>query len=158
MGTYHADNGLAGTQQAIASAYKTLMEALANTTGLKSFRIYGFNIGPSGQPASTDCEYQADISRITATGTATAITPNPNDPNEAACSSTWKANDTVEPTVTATSSLKYVPSNQRGSYGWITNDWRQMPMGKATNGVGVCVRGKSATYTNTLGASVEFEE
>lgn len=158
MAEYHIDNGLAGTQQAMSSSYKSLLEGLAATSGLKSHRIYGFNIGPSGAPASADCEYQADISRITVTGTGTATTPNPNDPNEAACSSTWKGNDTVEPTVTATSSVKYIPSNQRGAYGWITNDRSQMPMTKATNGTGMCVRAKSSGYTGTMGASVEFIE
>lgn len=158
MATYHVDNGLGGTQQAMAATSKTLLEGLAATAGLKSFRIYGFNIGPSGSPASSDCEYQADISRITVTGTGTAVTPNPNDGNEAACSSTWKANDTVEGTVTAASSLKYIPSNQRGSYGWITNDLRQMPMVKAVNGQGACGRAKSSGYTGAMGLSFEFEE
>ena len=158
MANYHIDNALAGTQQSMSTAYKTLLEGLAQTTGIKRTRWYGFNIGPAGLPSSTDCDLVWDVSRITATGTGTATTPLPLDPNDGAATSSWKGNDTIEGTVTATSSLAYGAMNQRATYSWQTNDQSQMLVGPATNNAGLCIRAKSSTYTNTVGATVYFNE
>jgi hypothetical protein len=159
MANYHLDNALGGTQQAMSSSYKTVIECLAQTTGIKRTRWYGFNIGPSGNPASTDTDLQADISRATATATATAATALPTDPNEGAATSSSKVNATGEGTVTATSSLWYGAMNQRGTFTWQTNDVGQMLVGPATNNAGLVLRAKSAGgYTNTVGGGVFFNE
>lgn len=156
MAAYHVDNGLGGTQQNLSTSYKTLLEGVANTTGITRWWIFGFNIGPSGLPSSTDCEIVWDISRLTATGTGTAVTSLPLDAADAASNATWKANDTIEPTVTATSSLAYGAQNQRATYSWQTNDQSQMLAFPATNAAGGCIRAKSSTYTNTMGATIFF--
>lgn len=156
MGQYHVDNGLAGTQQAMASTYKSVLEGLAQTTGLRRLKIFGFNIGPSGLPSSTDCDLVWDISRCTATGTGTTITPVAIDPADGVAHSVWEANTTIEGTVTATSSLKYGAMNQRATFSWQTNDASQMLIGPATNNAGFVMRAKSSTMITTVGASIEF--
>lgn len=158
MANFHVDTGLAGTQQAMTTTYKTLIEGLAQTTGIKRTRWYQFNAGPAGLPSSTDCDLVFDISRITGTGTGTAATPLPLDPNEGAATSSWKINDTVEGTITATSSVKYLAGNQRSAWSWQTNDMSQMLVGPATNNAGLAARGKSSTMTTAVGASCEFNE
>lgn len=156
MTAYHADNGLAGTQQAMTSAYKTLLEGLT-AAGLKRARIFKLKVGQSAAPASADCEVVYDISRITATGTGTAITPNPTE-DPGACTSTWKANDTVEPTVTAISSIDGGGGNQRTVFAWATTDKSQMLPAAGTSGQGLAIRAKSSGYTGTMEAALDFDE
>lgn len=156
MGVYHVDNGLAGTQQNMSTSYKTVLEGLAQTSGLRRLLICGFNIGPSGLPSSTDCDLVWDISRCTATGTGTSVTPVAINPADGAAHSVWEANTTIEGTVTATSSMKYGAMNQRATFSWQTNDQSQMLVGPATNNAGFAMRAKSSTMTTTVGASIEF--
>lgn len=159
MAAYHLDNALAGTQQAASSSYKTAIETLAQTTGLRRLNFYGFNIGPAGNPASSDCDLQFDISRVTATGTGTAATPTLPDPAEGAPHSSSKVNDTVEPTVTAASSVAYGSMNQRATFAWQTNDKSQMLIGPATNNAGLGIRFLSAGgYTGKVGAAWYWNE
>ena len=158
MASFHVDNGLTGTQQSMSTAYKTLLEGVANTTGITRWWLYGFNIGPSGLPSSTDCELVWDISRISASGTGTAATALPLDAADAASNITWETNNTIEPTVTATSSLAYGAMNQRATFSWQTNDQSQMLTGPATNANGLCIRAKSSTYTNTVGATIYYRQ
>jgi hypothetical protein len=79
--------------------------------------VFDVLIGTNGTPA--DNYLQWDISRITAAGTSTSVTPQALDPADAAALGLAGNNHTVEPTVTAGSSLLNVGVNQRASYRWV---------------------------------------
>jgi len=113
MAKYAIGNDLAGSQQAIAATYKTLISVFAGSTARRG-KIYDVLIGTNGTPADNYLEW--DVSRMTADGTGSSVTPNALDPADSAALGTRKANYTVEPTVTAASSLFYVGVNQRASY------------------------------------------
>lgn len=160
MAQYVVHNLLATTPalQSVSSTYKTMIELLAATTGLKRNKWYGYAVGLPGAPAASDTYFEFDIVRITATGTGTASTPNPIDGADSACSATAKINDSAEPTVTANSGLDYVSANQRATITWQTNDDKQMLVGPATNANGLALRLRSGGYTTNAGTRVWFNE
>ena len=149
MPLYSVSNTLAGTQQAISAAYKTLVSLTAATTGLRRGKISDISLGTNGTPADNAMEY--DISRQTAAGTATAATPNPVDPADGVSSTVAALNATAEPTVTATSSVFQIAVNQRATYRWVASPGSEL-VWPATNLAGLAVRAKSAAYTGTANA------
>lgn len=158
MANFHANNSTAGTQQAQTSTYITLLELLANTTGLRRFHVYGFTIFPASAPSSTDTNLEYDMPRLTATGTGTAFTPTVPDSAEGVSSATCKVNDTVEPTVTASSQVKYGGGNQRVTVTYQTNDFSQMFHSPATTANGFGWRTRSLNYTGKVGIGVDYME
>ena len=98
-----------------------------------------------------------DVSRITANGTGTAVTPVALDPADAAAASTANANYTAEPTVTASSSGFYVGINQRASYRWVAAPGSEL-VAPATANNGFTVRVRSGGYTGTATAEALFQE
>jgi hypothetical protein len=157
MASYGVNTLIAGSGQAMTTSFKTLLEGVC-AAGVKRPRVYSMKFGAIGLPASADCDLQFDVIRITATGTGSAATPNPLDPADGACTSTWKANDTVEPTTTGTA-LDNNPGNQRVAWAWATTDKGQMLVFTGTSGQGLAFRGKSAGgYTNACGCDVKFDE
>src|ERR1700745_3664724 len=105
MAKYAIGNDLGGSQKAVSGSYKTLVSMFATTGALRRGKIYDILIGTNGTPADNYLEW--DVSRMTADGTGTAITPNALDPADAAALGTSKANYTVEPTVTASSGMAW---------------------------------------------------
>jgi hypothetical protein len=156
MAKFAVNNGLAGTLQAITSTYKSLLEVTAQTTSLKRGKLYDFTFGTIGTAA--DQTYEWDISRYTTIGTGTAVTPLALDPADAAAFTVGTANHTVEPTVTATSSLFYLGTNQRASYRWVCPPGGEM-VWPATNLNGLGLRTRSVSGgTATSTAAFWFEE
>src|SRR5437868_3123244 len=105
-------NALAGTQVAVASTYKTLVNAYASsTTSLRRGKIYDLLIGTNGTPADNYMEW--DISKFSATAvlTGTAVTPNPLDGADGAFLGVSFANATTENT--------YVNNGTGSSYFYI---------------------------------------
>jgi hypothetical protein len=74
------------------------------------------NIGSEATPADTSFLLRAR--RVTAAGTATAVTPSPIDLADAATEMDAGENHTVEPTYTANSEQLTVPWNQRATFQW----------------------------------------
>jgi hypothetical protein len=72
-----------------------------------------------------------------------------------ACATVGTTCFTVEPTITANSSLWSLPLNQRSS---IRIFFDQPIAWPATNVAGLAVRALSATTTGTVGATVYFDE
>lgn len=156
MANFSVNSGLAGTLQAITSTYKSLLEVTAQTTSLKRGKLYDFTFGTLGTPA--DQSYEWDISRMTTIGTGTAVTPVALDPADAAAFTVGTANHTVEPTVTATSSLFYLGTNQRASYRWVAAPGSEL-LWPATNLNGVGLRTRSVSGgTATSTAHFLFQE
>ena len=98
-----------------------------------------------------------DISRQTAAGTSTAVTPNPLDSATRAAGTVGSANFTAEGTVTAASSVLYIPVNQRASYRWVAVPGSELVI-PATNLAGFAIRARSGAYTGTAGVTAFHTE
>ena len=93
MSGYAASNLLGGTQQSIGTSFKTLLAIMASSgTSLQRGKIVEFTFGTDGTPADQAMTF--DVSRISADGTATSVTPNKLDPAAGAASETRDAHGT----------------------------------------------------------------
>jgi hypothetical protein len=155
MARYHANNDLGGTKQALSTSYKTLLALTAATATLTRAAVYDVLIGTNGTPADNFVEW--DISRQTAAGTSTAVTPVPLDGSLRAAGTVGSANFTAEGTITASTSLFYIGVNQRASYRWVAAPGSELII-PATNLAGLALRAKSAAYTGTATGAMYHEE
>ena len=154
MAKYFVANTLSGSQQNIGSSYKTLLAMFCSATPRRG-KLYDLEVGTDGTPA--DGVLTWDVSRMTVDGTGTGATPLPLDPADAAALTTCKDNYTVEPTITAASSLNVIPENQRATYRWCAFPGSEL-VWPATAANGLVVRAKSAQYAGTAIASAYFDE
>jgi len=154
MANYSISNQNAGTQQAIATAYKTLASMFGAATPNRG-KLYDFMIGTDGTPADNAMDF--DVSRMTVDGTGTANTPLPLDPADAASTTTAKTNYTAEPTVTANSSMFFLGLNQRASYRWVCAPGSEI-LWPATTANGLVIRAKSAGYTGTATVTALYQD
>lgn len=156
MARYATSNTIGGTQQAVSTSYKTLVAAFASSgTAVRRGKVYDVLVGTNGTPADNYMEW--DISRQTADGTATTVTPLAIDPADSAMLGVSKANYTVEGTITANSSVFYVGVNQRASYRWVAAPGGELVY-PATNLNGFALRVKSGGYTGTATGMLHVEE
>src|SRR5579871_1707555 len=155
MPLYAAGNSIGGTQQAMSTSYKTLLALTAATAALKRGKLYDLLIGTNGTPADNVMEF--DVSRQTAAGTSTGVTPNPLDAADVAAGTVGSANFTAEGTITANSRVLGVGINQRASYRWVAAPGSEL-VWPATNLAGLAVRAKSPAYTGTAVADALFSE
>lgn len=155
MARYTVSNDIAGTRQALAATYKTMMALTAQTAGLTSAEIYEVIVGLGGAAYSlTDTSYEADVSAVTTAGTGTAATPNKLDPTRRAAATVATLNQTIEPTVTATSSVLYFALNQRATQRWVTvPDTMTGLIIPNVNVAGYAIRLKSAGFTGAFGSA-----
>jgi len=144
-----------GTQQATTATYMTQVGLSAQTTGLTSAAVNDIEFGASGTPADNYMEY--DVSRSTTVGTGTAATPLAVDGSKRAASTVATVCHTAEPTVTANSSLLYIPVNQRASYRWVAIPGCELII-PATNLYGLAIRSRSGAYTGKVGVTAYFVE
>ena len=156
MSCYSASNLLAGTQQALSTAYKTLLALTAATATLTSAEVYEIAVGADGTPADNGLTY--DLSRQTAAGTSTAITPTLLNSAKRAAGIVGSGNFTAEGTITAASSLWAMPLNQRASFRWVAYGPDSELIIPATNLAGVALRAKSPAYTGTAVGEMKFRE
>ena len=155
MARFSTNNDMAGTKQAMAAAYKTLLAITAATATLTTGKVVDFTFGTPGTPADNPMEW--DVSRQTAAGTSTAATPTGLDGRWRASGMVGAVNFTAEGTITAGSSVFYVPSNQRATYRLSLNPGFEFDIPN-TNLAGFAFRGRSATYTGTSGVQAYHEE
>lgn len=161
MALYASNNTMGGTQQNLATTFKTILALTAETTTLGVTRgfIYEFNVGADGLPNATDCAIVWDLSPITAAGTSTPVTPVALDQADVACRAQGEANFTAEGTITANAQRWALAANQRASYRWVVN-----PCGPgeivwpATDEAGFAMRAKSSTYASTTVVSMLHRE
>lgn len=157
MANYATSNSLGGTQQAVSSTYKTLLNVYSlSTTSARRGRIYDLLVGTNGTPADNYMEW--DISRFSATAilTATAVTPNPLDIADAVFLGGSTANATTENTYVNNgvgASVFYVGVNQRASYRWVAAPGSELVY-PATTLAGLGGRTRSGGYTGT--ATMQF--
>jgi hypothetical protein len=150
-----AKYAITGTQQNVSGSYKTVLAVAATSGSLRRGKIYDVLIGTNGTPA--DNYLQWDISRMTAAGTATAVTPNQLDPADSAALGVANNNYTAEPTITANSSLFNVGVNQRASYRWVAAPGSELVF-PATNLSGLALRTLSGGYTGSATGDFMYEE
>jgi hypothetical protein len=153
MANYSVNNSFGGTLQATTSSYKTLVQVNAATaTELRRGKVFDVMFGTLGTPA--DQTYQFDISRTTASGTATTITPASLDVADGAACTAAFANYTAEPTYTSSTSLFTLGINQRASYRWVAAPGSELVWpATASNGLGlraVSASGGTVTATGQL--------
>lgn len=155
MSNYSASNTLGGTQQAISTAYKTLLSLTAATATLCNARVFDVIFSTDGTPADNVMTY--DISRQTAAGTSTAVTPTALDGQHRAAGTVGSANFTAEGTITGASSVFSCGANQRQTVRWLANPGGELVI-PATNLAGFALRAKSPAYTSTAIATAWFME
>lgn len=156
MPGYAASNALGGTPQAMASAFKTLLNLSAsNAVLLRRAFIFEFVFGTDGTPADNAMTF--DVARTTAIGTGTTVTPNPLQEADGACATVGTANQTAEPTYTANKSLWDAGVNQRATSRWVAFPGQELVI-PATNANGLGFRARSPGYTGTATAQVGFTE
>lgn len=155
MPNYNISNTLGGTQQALSTSFKTLANIYAQTASLRRGKLYDLTVNADGVPADTEINF--DVSRQTAAGTVTSVTPLPLDPADTAALSAAGANATVEPTITATSTLLAFGLNQRATFRWVAAPGSEL-VWPATNANGLAIRAKAAAYTSTAQADAMFSE
>lgn len=155
MSRFASNNDLGGTKQALAATYKTIIALTAATATLTMAVLYDMTVATNGVPADNALEW--DVSRTTVAGTGTIVVANPLQPAHRVAGTVATANYTIEPTVTAASSLLQFGMNQRASYRWVAAPGSEMIV-PATNAFGLVVRAKSAAYTSTVTASLLHEE
>lgn len=156
MVNFSTNNSLAGTPQSISTAYKSIIGiAASSATQARRGQIYDIMIGADGTPADNAITW--DVSRQTVAGTGTTAAPVLLNPADAAFLGLSLANYTVEPTVTAASSLFNIAINQRASYRWVAAPGSELVY-PATTANGLVLRAKSATYTSTVTGQALFTE
>lgn len=155
MANFSVSNILGGTQQAVTTTPgKTLVAVFCSAT-VKRGKVYDILVGTNGTPADNAMVW--DVSRMTVDGTGTTITPTILDPADAAASMTSKANYTVEPTITANSSVFYVGVNQRASIRWVCAPGSEL-VWPATAAAGFVLRVSSPAYTGTATGELMVQE
>lgn len=117
-------------------------------------KVYELTFGSEAAPA--DNPYLWVVQRCTAFGTATALTPQPLDPADAAGLNDVNENQTVDATYTANQFLLEVPLNQRATFRWVAAPGSEMVTpATASNGVGI----KTPTATAlVITATIMYEE
>jgi hypothetical protein len=117
VANYAISNTLPGTGlPAITAAHKTQV-AVTGVTASRRIKWYDMSFGTIGTPA--DQTYEFDVSRQTAAGSSTTVTPLSIDPADGACDAVGTVNFSAEGTTTAASSIFYLGTNQRASYRWV---------------------------------------
>lgn len=108
---------------------------ITSSATVRRTKIYDLIFGCQGAPA--DNVYQYRITRCTAPGTNTGVTPAPLDPADAAALTVVGENNTVEPTG-STPTLLAVELNQRATLRWVAAPGGELVTpATASNGVGV---------------------
>jgi hypothetical protein len=158
MARYNVNNQLGGTAQALSTSYKTIVAATAATATLTSAKVYEIGIGQDGTLNATDCQVVWDLSRQTAAGTSTAVTPVALDGSARAAGTVGSANFTAEGTITASSAVWDRSINQRGVWQWQAADEGAMFIIPATNLAGFALRAKSSNYASTAVGELKILE
>jgi hypothetical protein len=145
-----------GNQGTVASTFKTALTVIASTSTRGA--LYFFNLGTTGTAADGVLEWR--LSRFTAAGTTTAVTPVALDGADPAALLTAGSNASGEPTYTASTSLFDQGINQRATYTWIAVPGGELLVpATASNGIGVTVLSVVApAYTGAANASVHHFE
>lgn len=118
--------------------------------------MYEIEVGADGTPADNVVIY--DLSRQTAAGTSTAVTPNSLNGAKRASGTVGSANFTAEGTITANSHVWEMALNQRASFRWVAYGPDSELIIPATNLAGFALRARSPAYTGTAVGGMKYRE
>lgn len=100
--------------------------------------------------ATADASARIYVARTTTTGTSTAVTPKPLNPNDPACTAVAGENYTVEPTYTSGETLLDLSGHQRAGAVWYAPPGGEIIIPKtASNGVGLFCSSVTAAFVQT---------
>lgn len=144
----------------VSTSVKTMLQAAAQTSGIRRAFVYEMTVGASGVPNATDCEIAWTAIKQTTAGTGgVALTASAIDQADAATATVCLGSLTAEPTGAETGVLWTLGANQRASYRWVV-----APGGPgelvipATNLAGIGIRAKSSNYASTVNVGMMFRE
>jgi hypothetical protein len=108
----------------------------ADATRPRRGSLLYFSFGSEATPADQTCHLR--VSRVTAAGTSTAVTPVALNPADAATETDAGENHTIAATTTANSELLSAASHFRATYQWFANPaYGIFWPATASNGIGV---------------------
>lgn len=110
--------------QRTASATLAVGSLTANATRPRRQRWYELELG--SEAAAADNPFLWQVQRCTTAGTATAVTPIPIDPADAATEAVGGVNHTVNPTLTANLYLLSIALNQRATFRWVAAPGKEL--------------------------------
>lgn len=144
-----------GTQQATTTTYVGAVLGLNSSQSTpRRGQLYDVLIGTDGTPADNFIEW--DISRVTASSTATIVVPLPLDSADAVAATVVTANSSTH-AVVSVPNLWYVGVNQRASYRWVAAPGSEL-VWPATSSNGLQLRQRSGGYTGTVTGTFFFME
>jgi len=148
-----------GNQATVSTSYKTAISVTAASSGtLRRGRVFDFSIGPQAAPNSTDCSIQWDLSRMTASGTATVSLVNAADTVDAAFTGLGFSNYSAEPTVTSSSQVWNNGANQRAPMRWVASGPDAEFVYPATAFNGFVLRALSTQFSGAAGGTIAVRE
>lgn len=144
MGKYSVE------MQRTASNTLSVGNITSDATTPRRLKLFDLMFGAEGTPADNPFLWQ--VQRCTTAGTASAVTPQPIDPADAAALFDAAENHTVDPTLTANAILLNIPLNQRASFRWVASPGSELVVpATANNGLAVRTPTSSAVaVTATL--------
>lgn len=120
----------------LTTTYKTMVSITAVSGTLCRGQVYEVNVGADGAPNATDCQIVYDWSRQTTVGTGVTAVASPLNPADVVTRQLATINYTIEPTLTANTSLLTLGLNQRASQRWIAAPGSELVWpATATNGI-----------------------
>jgi hypothetical protein len=143
--------------QRTASASASVGTLTAPASSMRRAKIYDFTLGSEAVPADVANLWR--LSRCTAPGTNTAVTPSPLDTADAACVTVAGQANSVEPTYTSSGAivLADTPLNQKATYRWIASPGGELVIpATASNGFGLLT--PTAGSSSNMTAFYYFEE
>lgn len=138
-----------------SDSVRQVVEVLSSAT-VQRIRCYSFVIACTTTPA--DATFTYTMRRVTASATGTSLTPNPLDPNDAACRGTSEHLITADHSSFNSSPVELfsAPVNHRAAYTFYASDGQEL-VGAATSGNGLSL-GMAAVSTSTFAGTVFFIE
>ncbi len=97
------------------ASVRSIVNARSDASAASRGRVYDYMVGSITTPA--DNAYDHELYRTSTAGTASAVTPSPLDPADAASVNDASDTYTVDPTIGVV--LMRIPLNQRASYRWV---------------------------------------
>lgn len=168
MSGFNVNNQMAGSLQAIGTAYHTLTRVVSAASNPRRIRMMEAELSIVSVPNSTDCDCEFDFTYCgaTAAGTSTAATPLPQDSGAAigtqidTAVSTGAVNFTAgnEPTTFTQADCWYNRGvNQRSGILWQASPGREI-IQPSTASIGAAWRALSPNFTGNIIAREMFDE
>ena len=144
-----------GSNTLTATPGDTALSVVGITATLRRSWIEEMIFADEGTPADNVLVWKCG--RVTAEGTATAVTPTKKDPADAASDMNVGENHTVEPTYTANEEVLEVPLNTRATFRWVAAPGGEI-VTPATNDAGLGWVAFHASATTDYRATAGWRE